>query len=86
MLGDDKGYRFDPTSLTIKVGDTVRWTTVSGPPHYVTFWLDSIPNGAATQLGADMSNATAPLTGPLLNGVGESYTITFAGVPTGTYR
>ena len=86
MLGDDKGYRYDPASLTIKAGDTVRWTTVSGAPHNVTFWADSIPSGAAQPLGTDMPNTMAPLTGPLLANLNESYTITFAGVPTGTYH
>lgn len=86
MLGDDKGYRYDPASLTIKVGDAIHWSVVSGIPHNVTFWADSIPTGAATALGADMPNTTAPLMGPMLTAVGDSYTITFAGVPTGTYR
>jgi plastocyanin len=86
MLGDDKGYRYDPASLTIKVGDAVHWTVVSGTPHNVTFWADSIPRGAAAALGPDMPNTMAPLTGPMLNNAGESYTVTFAGVPKGTYH
>jgi plastocyanin len=86
MLGDDKGYRYDPTTLTIKIGDAVHWTVVSGPPHNVTFWPDSIPGGAAAALGGDMPNTTAPLTSPLFSTNGESYTVTFAGVPAGTYR
>ena len=86
MLGDEKGYRYDPEALTIKVGDTVHWTVVSGIPHNVTFWPDSIPNGAAGALAADMPQTTSSLTGPLLNAVGESYSVTFAGVPPGTYR
>ena len=86
MLGDDKGYRYDPATLTIKVGDTVRWTTVSGPPHNVSFWADSIPGGAAAPLQADMPNTTSELVGPVLPGIGEAYSITFTGVPAGTYR
>ena len=28
MLGDDKGYRYDPPTLTIKAGDAAQWTVV----------------------------------------------------------
>ena len=85
MLGDASGYRYDPAALTIKVGDAVRWTVVSGPPHNVTFWTDSIPTGASTPLQADMSQTLGPLTGPLLNAANQTYTITFLKVPPGTY-
>lgn len=86
MLGDDKGYRFDPATLTIKVGDAVKFTNVSGPPHNVAFWADSIPSGAAGPLGNDMTQTTGPLTGPMLTNIGDAYTINFAGVPKGTYH
>ena len=86
MLGDAKGYRFEPATLTIKRGDAVRWTVVSGPPHNVTFWPDSIPQNAAAPLQANMPNTMAQLTGPLDANVGGTYTISFAGVPAGTYK
>ncbi|HEY4219073.1 MAG TPA: plastocyanin/azurin family copper-binding protein [Gemmatimonadaceae bacterium] len=86
MLGDAQGYRFDPPTLTIKQGDGVRWTIVSGSPHNVTFWSDSIAAGAAPQLGANMSQTMAPLTGPLLMNSGQTYTVSFGGAPPGTYH
>ena len=87
MVMDAQGqYKFDPANITVKRGDAIKFTTVSGQPHNVSFWPDSIPAGAATQLGANMSNTTAPLTGPLLNNPGESYTVSFAGVPAGVYK
>lgn len=87
MVMDAQGqYKFDPANITVKRGDAIKFTTVSGQPHNVSFWPDSIPAGAATQLGANMSNTTAPLVGPLLNNPGESYTISFAGVPAGVYK
>lgn len=86
MLGDDKGYRFDPVSVTVKVGDAVKWTNVSGGPHNVTFWADSIPAGAAAQLGANMPNTMAPLTGPLLVNPNATYVVSFAGVKPGVYH
>ncbi|HVX41131.1 MAG TPA: plastocyanin/azurin family copper-binding protein [Gemmatimonadaceae bacterium] len=86
MIGDASGYKFDPANLTIKVGDGIKFTVTSGPPHNVTFWSDSIPSGAAGQLGANMPNTTAPLTGPLLMNPNDTYTVSFAGVPAGTYK
>ena len=85
MLGDDKGYRYDPETLTIKSGDAVRWTVVSGIPHNVTFWEDSIPAAGSAQLSANMTATVAPFTGPMLSAVNDTYTMSFAGVPPGTY-
>jgi plastocyanin len=86
MLGDATGYRYDPVNLTIKAGDGVRWTMVSGPPHNVSFWSDSIPTGAAATLTSAMAKQMGPLTGPLLMQQNETYTMSFAGAPKGTYR
>ena len=86
MIGDASGYKFDPANLTIKEGDAVKWTVVSGPPHNVSFYADSIPSGAQAQLSANMPNPMSPLTSPLFNNPGESYTVSFKGVPKGTYK
>jgi plastocyanin len=86
MLGDASGYRFNPASITIKRGDAVRWTNVSGGPHNVSFWPDSIPAGAQGPLSANMPQQTMPLGGPLLTNPNQTYTISFAGVPAGTYK
>lgn len=32
-----RDFRFDPSSLSVEVGDTVRWTNVGDAPHTVTF-------------------------------------------------
>ena len=85
MYGDAKGYRFDPKTLTISVGDAVRWVFVSGGPHDVTFWADSVPKGAQAPLQANMPNTIAPLTAPMTMNAGESYTVSFAGLPPGFY-
>lgn len=86
MIGDASGYKYDPANLTIKQGDAVKFTVVSGPPHNVSFYADSIPAGASAQLNANMPNPMSPLTSPLFNNPGESYTVSFAGVPKGTYK
>ncbi len=86
MLGDAQGYRFDPKTLTIHQGDAVKFIMVSGGPHDVTFWADSIPGGAEAQLDANMPNHTAPLTAPMTINPNETYTVSFAGVPAGLYK
>ena len=86
MVGDATGYKYDPATLTIKEGDAVKWTVASGPPHNVSFYADSIPANAQAQLNANMPNPMSPLTSPLFNNPGESYTISFKGVPKGTYK
>jgi plastocyanin len=86
MMGDAQGYRFDPKDLTIKVGDAVKFIMVSGGPHDVTFWADSIPAGALAQLNGNMPNHTADLTAPMSINPNDAYTVSFAGVPAGTYK
>jgi plastocyanin len=86
MIGDAKGYRFEPASVTIKAGDGVKWVNVSGGPHNVTFWPDSIPAGMASVIGANMPNTTSPLTGPLLITPNDAYTVSFAGAKPGVYK
>jgi plastocyanin len=94
MVGDAKGYRETPMDVTVKAGDAVQWTNVSGGPHNVSFWPDSIPAGSDGQLAANMPAATAagpaqkigPLVGPLLTAPNDTYTISFAGVKPGVYK
>jgi plastocyanin len=86
MLGDASGYRFSPDKITINRGDTVKFTLVSGPPHNVVFWDDSIPKGAAAKLGKAMPKTVGPLTGPFLLNAGDTYTVSFAGLLAGTYQ
>ena len=86
MLGDAQGYRFEPKTLTIKQGDAVKFIMVSGGPHDVTFWADSIPSGAVAQLNANMQGHTADLTAPMTINPNDSYTVSFAGVPDGLYK
>jgi plastocyanin len=86
MFGDAAGYRFDPSTITIKRGDAVRWTVVSGQPHNVTFWSDSVPPTAVSILRANMPQTMAPLMGPLLTNPSQTYTVSLGGAPVGTYH
>lgn len=86
MLGDDKGYRFEPANITIKQGDAVKFTFVSGGPHNVAFSADSLPAGSRAQLDANMGDQRlAELMSNMYQQPGEGLTISFANLPAGRY-
>ena len=86
MIGDATGYRFSPAKVTIQRGDKVRFTLVSGPPHNVVFWSDSIPKTAAAALAKGMPTTVDKLTSPYFLKAGDTYVVSFAGAPAGRYR
>ena len=86
MIGDAQGYRFDPANVTVKKGDGVKFTMVSGGPHNVAFDEAAIPAGTAAQLDANMSDKMAMLSSNMKTNPGESITVSFANVPAGTYN
>ena len=77
---------FEPSKLSIKTGTTVRFINVSGGPHNVAFYADSIPKGGADALKKGMANAMGDLTGPFLTQPNEKYDVVFAGAPAGVYK
>jgi plastocyanin len=77
---------FVPDKITIKAGSTVRFINVSGGPHNVAFYGDSIPKGGAEALKKGMPNAMADLMGPFVAQANEKYDVSFAGAPAGTYK
>lgn len=85
MVGDEKGYRFEPSTLTIKQGDGVKFVMVSGGPHNVTFDPDSMPAAGKAQLTANMPQQISELSSPMMMNPNEAYTISFGKVPAGTY-
>jgi plastocyanin len=86
MVLEGSSYKYVPDQLTIKAGDQVRFHNVSGGPHNVSFWTDSIPAGAADPLKAGMPDQMAPLEGQLITEPNAVYTVTFANAPTGEYK
>jgi plastocyanin len=78
--------KFEPSTLTIAPGTTVRFVNVSGGLHNIAFWADSIPAGAAAVLTAAMPNTVDNLSGPFLMQPNDHYEISFANAPTGTYK
>jgi plastocyanin len=85
MIGDAKGYRFEPADITIKQGDAVKWIMVSGGPHNVAFLNLTDPTTKA-QLNANMPGQhMAEDSSPLLMQPNEAYTVSFAKIPAGKY-
>ena len=85
MVGDEKGYRFEPADVTVKQGDGIKFVMVSGGPHNAAFDPATVPANAKAQLSANMPNQMSELNGPLLVNPNEAYTISFAKVPPGKY-
>ena len=85
MLGDAKGFRFEPKNITIKPGDVIRFVNVSGGPHNVAFDPAKIPAAVKGALSAAMPKQLSELTGPFVTEPNAAYTVSFANVPTGTY-
>lgn len=85
MIGDGTGYKFEPAELTIKAGDGVKFIMVSGGPHNVAFDPAAVPAAAKAQLSANMPEQAGELSGKMLLNANETYTISFAGIPAGTY-
>jgi plastocyanin len=85
MIGDDKGYRFEPANITIKSGDKVTFTMVSGGPHNVAFDPATVPADSKAQLDANMDQKLSELSSPMLMNPNEKYEISFGGVKPGVY-
>ncbi|MDZ7631854.1 MAG: plastocyanin/azurin family copper-binding protein [Gemmatimonadaceae bacterium] len=84
MIGDEKGYRFEPADITIKAGDGIKFVDVKGGPHNVA--IDPATAGAmAAQLTANMPESTGELTGKMLVTDGDTWTMSFGGIAAGTY-
>ena len=85
MVGDEKGYRFEPAEITVKAGDGIKFVSVKGGPHNVAF--DPATAGpSAAQITANMPESAGELTGKMLVTDGESWTMSFGGIAAGTYN
>jgi plastocyanin len=84
MIGDEKGYRFEPVAITIKAGDGIKFVDVKGGPHNVA--IDPASAGtSAAQLTANMPESTGELTGKMLVTDGDAWTMSWGKVAAGTY-
>jgi len=86
MVGDAKGYRFEPANITVKQGDGIKFVVVSGGPHNVAFDPATIPPDVKPQLDANMgTQKMGELSSALKTNNGESVTISFAKIKPGQY-
>jgi plastocyanin len=86
MVGDAKGYRFEPANITVKAGDGIKFAVTSGGPHNVAFDPATIPADVRGQLDANMgAEKMGELSSALKTNPGESVTISFANIKPGQY-
>ena len=86
MLGDAKGYRFEPANFTVKQGDGVKFLVVSGPPHNVAFDPATVPPDVRAQLDANMgTDKMGELSSNMKMNPGESVTVSFGNIKPGQY-
>lgn len=85
MVGDAQGYRFEPANITVKAGDGIKFTMVSGGPHNVAFDPATIPDDVEAQLDANISEKMGTLSSVMKMNAGESITVSFANIKPGTY-
>jgi plastocyanin len=86
MVGDAKGYRFEPANITVKSGDGIKFTVVSGGPHNVAFDPATTPADSKAQLDANIGpDKMGELSSAMKMNPGESITISFGSIKAGTY-
>jgi plastocyanin len=86
MVGDDKGYRFEPANITIKAGDGVKFVFVSGGPHNVAFDPAKLDAETKAQLDANLgSERMSELMSNMYMSAGEGVTVSFANIKPGAY-
>ena len=84
MVGDEKCYRFEPANITVKAGDGIKFTMVSGGPHNVAFDPATIPADVKDQLFANMPNATDG-SSPMFMNANETWTLSLGNIKPGKY-
>lgn len=86
MLLDNAGaYKFEPTALTIKSGDGVKFVNVSGGPHNVAFDAATVPEDVKAQLMANLPNTQGNMDSPMMMQPMEAWTASFGNIKPGTY-
>ena len=90
MIGDAKGFRFEPATITIKAGDGIKFENEGGGPHNVSFDAATVPADVKAQLNANFgadkdpnSDLASKLTAVT---AGDAITISFANIKPGTYN
>jgi plastocyanin len=86
MIGDAKGYRFEPANFTVKQGDGAKFVVVGGGPHNVAFDPATIPADVRAQLDANMgTDKMGELSSNMKMNPGEAVTVSFGKIKPGQY-
>jgi plastocyanin len=86
MVGDAKGYRFEPANISVKQGDAIKFVVVSGGPHNVAFDPATIPADVKGQLDANMgTDKMGELSSNMKMNPGEAVTVSFGNIKPGQY-
>jgi plastocyanin len=86
MVGDAKGYRFEPANVTVKQGDGIKFVVASGGPHNVAFDPATIPADVKPQLDANMgTDKMGELSSNMKMNAGDAVTISFGNIKPGQY-
>jgi plastocyanin len=86
MVGDAKGYRFEPANITVKQGDGIKFVVASGGPHNVAFDPATIPSDVKAQLDANMgTDKMGELSSNMKMNAGDAVTVSFANIKPGQY-
>ena len=86
MVGDAKGYRFEPANIMVKPGDGIKFITVSGGPHNVAFDPATVPADSKAQLDANIGpDKMGELSSAMKMNPGESIIVSFGNIKPGTY-
>ena len=67
MVGDEKGYRYEPATIAAQPGDGVKFVMASFGPHNVAFDPATIPADQRDQLYANMPNSEAGVSPMLMD-------------------
>jgi plastocyanin len=87
MVGDEKGYRFEPANITAKAGDAIKFVTVSMGPHNVAFDPAKVAADIKAQLDANFGNdKMGELASGLKMNPGESFTLSLGALKPGKYE
>ena len=86
MIGDEKGYRFEPSTITAKTGDGIKFIMVTGGPHNVAFDPASLAADMRAQLDANFgADKMAELSSSLKMNPNDTFILSLGGIKPGKY-
>jgi plastocyanin len=75
MVGDNAGYRYEPSTIEARPGDGIRFVMVSAGPHNIAFDPALIPAGQKDQLWANMGENSLNGSSQMMLTSGEEWTL-----------